>query len=83
MSTPCRELSPPIESYRTGRLPVSHGHELSSEESGNPQGKPVVFLYGNPGGGTVGKQRRIGDPQINSPLPSPASSATRSCMADG
>jgi proline iminopeptidase len=27
-------------------------HELYFEESGNPRGKPVVFLHGGPGGGT-------------------------------
>jgi len=57
-----RTYSPPIEPYRIGRLPVSNGHELYFEESGNPKGKPVVFVHGGPGGGTEGKQRRFFDP---------------------
>jgi proline iminopeptidase len=54
---------PPIDPFRTGRLPVSGGHELYFEESGNPKGKPVVFLHGGPGGGTEPKQRRFFDPK--------------------
>ena len=57
-----RTYYPPIEPYRIGRLPVSNGHELYFEESGNPKGKPVVFVHGGPGGGTEGKQRRFFDP---------------------
>jgi proline iminopeptidase len=58
-----RTYYPPIEPYRTGRLPVSGGHELYFEESGNPSGKPVVFLHGGPGGGTEPQQRRFFDPK--------------------
>ncbi|MGZ3419960.1 MAG: prolyl aminopeptidase [Polyangiales bacterium] len=57
-----RTLYPPIEPYRTGRLRVSELHELYFEESGNPNGKPVVFLHGGPGGGTEPKMRRFFDP---------------------
>jgi proline iminopeptidase len=55
-------LYPEIEPYRTGRLRVSDVHEIYFEESGNPQGKPVVFLHGGPGGGTEPKYRRFFDP---------------------
>ncbi len=55
-------LYPEIEPYRTGRLKVSGVHELYFEESGNPSGKPVVFLHGGPGGGTEPKHRRYFDP---------------------
>jgi proline iminopeptidase len=41
---------------------VSGPHELYFEESGNPQGKPVVFLHGGPGGGTEPRMRRYFDP---------------------
>jgi proline iminopeptidase len=51
-----------IEPYRTGRLKVSGVHELYFEESGNPNGKAVVFLHGGPGGGTEPKHRRYFDP---------------------
>jgi proline iminopeptidase len=62
MSTERRTLYPEIEPYRTGRLPVSGGHELYFEESGNPQGKPVIFLHGGPGGGSEPRMRRYFDP---------------------
>lgn len=57
-----RTLYPEIEPYRSGRLAVSDVHELYFEESGNPNGKPAVFLHGGPGGGTDPKQRRFFDP---------------------
>lgn len=59
-----RTYYPPIEPYRIGRLPVTNGHELYFEESGNPKGKPVVFVHGGPGGGTEAKQRRFFDPAV-------------------
>ncbi len=59
---PLTWLYPPVEAYLTGRLKVTHGHELYYEESGNPQGKPVVFLHGGPGGGSDPKQRRFFHP---------------------
>src|SRR5690606_15113241 len=57
-----RTLYPAIEPHRSGRLRVPGGHELYFEESGNPRGKPVVFLHGGPGGGTEPKMRRYFDP---------------------
>jgi proline iminopeptidase len=63
MSSPERRpLYPDLEPFRTGRLAVSKAHELYFEESGNPKGKPVVFLHGGPGGGTEPKHRRYFDP---------------------
>ncbi|GMV18884.1 MAG: prolyl aminopeptidase [Polyangiaceae bacterium] len=62
MSAERRTLYPELEANQTGRLSVSDGHELYWEESGNPQGKPVVFLHGGPGAGTEPKQRRFFDP---------------------
>ena len=41
-----RGLYPPIEPFRSGFLRVSDVHELYFEESGNPDGKPAVFLHG-------------------------------------
>ena len=58
-----RRLYPPVNPYRTGRLRVSELHEIHFEESGNPQGKPALFLHGGPGGGTDPKMRRFFDPQ--------------------
>ncbi len=57
-----RDLYPEIEPYSTGMLPVGDGHEIYYEQSGSPDGKPVVFLHGGPGGGTGPKQRRFFDP---------------------
>lgn len=61
---PTEALYPEIEAYRTGRLGVSDLHEIYYEESGNPSGKPVVFVHGGPGGGTEPKYRRFFDPKI-------------------
>jgi proline iminopeptidase len=57
-----RVLYPEIECFRSGRLRVSDVHEIYFEESGNPAGKPVVFVHGGPGSGTEPKQRRFFDP---------------------
>jgi proline iminopeptidase len=62
MASELRSLYADIEPHRTGRLQVSKTHELYFEESGNPNGKPVVFLHGGPGGGTEPKHRRYFDP---------------------
>jgi proline iminopeptidase len=59
-----RGLYPPIEPFRTGFLRVSDVHEIYFEESGNPDGKPVVFLHGGPGGGTDPKMRTFFNPQV-------------------
>ncbi len=58
-----RTLYPEIEPYNAGFLQVSQLHSVYFEESGNPDGKPVVFLHGGPGGGTVPEQRRFFDPE--------------------
>ena len=58
-----RTLYPEITPYRTDKLKVSHLHTLHYEESGNPQGRPVVFLHGGPGGGGQPQYLRYFDPQ--------------------
>jgi proline iminopeptidase len=55
-------LFPPIEPYRRGRLAVDDMHTLYWEECGNPQGLPVLFLHGGPGGGLSPRHRRFFDP---------------------
>ncbi|GAA4023273.1 prolyl aminopeptidase [Sphingomonas swuensis] len=57
-----RTLYPPIEPYRSGMLEVGDGHSLYWELCGNPQGKPVVFLHGGPGGGASPAHRQQFDP---------------------
>jgi proline iminopeptidase len=59
---PVTWLYPPIEPYRTGMLKVSDVHTIYWEESGNPTGKPAVFLHGGPGGGSDPKVRRFFHP---------------------
>jgi proline iminopeptidase len=57
------DFYPPIKPYNTGYLRVSALHEIYYEESGNPKGKPVVFLHGGPGGGTNAKMRCFFNPK--------------------
>jgi proline iminopeptidase len=58
-----RDLYPAIEPYNQGKLKVSALHTIHYEESGNPYGKPVIFLHGGPGGGIVPMYRQYFDPQ--------------------
>lgn len=53
---------PEIEPYDSGLLPVGDGQQIYWETSGNPEGKPAVFLHGGPGGGTKPDNRRLFDP---------------------
>tara|TARA_Y100001934_G_scaffold7361_1_gene10002 strand:+ start:3262 stop:4215 length:954 start_codon:yes stop_codon:yes gene_type:complete len=63
MNTDRRTLYPELEPYRIGRLKVSDVHEISFEESGNPDGKPAIFVHGGPGGGCTPTHRRYHDPE--------------------
>lgn len=56
-------MYPEIEPYASGMLDVGDGHSVYWEECGNPDGKPVVFLHGGPGGGCSATQRRMFDPE--------------------
>ncbi|MGW5108855.1 prolyl aminopeptidase [Nocardia sp. NPDC004123] len=58
-----RTLYPPIEPYEQGLLDVGDGQRLYYEVSGNPDGKPAVFLHGGPGGGTSPYHRQFFDPE--------------------
>ena len=58
-----RTLYPAIEPYESGMLDVGDGHRLYWELCGNPDGKPVVFLHGGPGGGSSPDHRRQFDPE--------------------
>lgn len=59
---PRRGLHPEHEPHQTGHLQVSELHRVYYEVSGNPQGKPVLFVHGGPGGATDPKHRRFFDP---------------------
>lgn len=56
-------LYPEIQPYDTGMLSVSDRHTIYYEQAGNPEGKPVVFLHGGPGGGSNASYRRYFDPE--------------------
>jgi proline iminopeptidase len=57
-----RELYDLIEPFDTGFLQVGSGHEIYYEQSGNPRGKPALFVHGGPGGGGDVNARRFFDP---------------------
>lgn len=57
-------LFPPLEPYQKHFLPVTKLHTIYFEESGNPEGIPILFLHGGPGGGTEPDHRRLYDPNI-------------------
>lgn len=59
-----KDLYPPIEPYNQGKLKVSQLHTIHYEESGNPQGKPVIFLHGGPGGRINPMYRQYFDPKL-------------------
>ena len=62
MTSPLRTLYPEIEPFNTGYLKVSDIHTVYFEESGNPEGKPAIFVHGGPGGGSNPAHRRYHDP---------------------
>ena len=55
-------LYPESPPWRTHALPVSHGHVLHVEESGDPEGICAVLLHGGPGSGSSPLLRRFFDP---------------------
>ena len=55
-------LYPPITPYHKFKLSVNSLHNIYVEESGNPKGKPVIFLHGGPGGGTEPIYRQYFNP---------------------
>jgi len=57
-------LYPPIEPFDQRMVEVGQGHKLYVEQSGNPNGEPVVVLHGGPGGGCSPAMRRYFDPKI-------------------
>ena len=58
-----RTLYPKIASYKQEWLSVDECHQLYIELSGNPDGIPVVYLHGGPGGGSSENHRRYFDPE--------------------
>ncbi|MCP3675093.1 MAG: prolyl aminopeptidase [Gammaproteobacteria bacterium] len=56
-------LYPEIKPYAEHSLEVSDIHNLYIEECGSPDGIPVVFIHGGPGGGCNSDHRRFFDPE--------------------
>ena len=59
-----RSLYPEIKENFSKMLKVDETHTIYYEESGNPQGVPVVFLHGGPGCGTSASGRQYFDPEF-------------------
>ena len=57
-----KELYPKITPFNSFKLKASDIHEIFIEQSGNPNGKPVVFLHGGPGGGIESIYRQYFNP---------------------
>jgi len=57
------KLFPPIKPFNEFYLEVSTKHKIYVEESGNPNGKPVIFLHGGPGGGIEPIYRQYFNPK--------------------
>ena len=51
-----------IEPYASGRIALDALHTMHWETCGNPDGVPLVFLHGGPGGGCLPHHRRFYDP---------------------
>lgn len=58
------KLYPDIESYTNGFLDLDGHQKMYWEISGNPKGRPVVFLHGGPGAGASPSHRRFFDPNF-------------------
>lgn len=56
-------LYPRITPNKTWTIPVDSPHQLYVEESGNPNGVPVVFVHGGPGAGCEEYHRCFFDPE--------------------
>ncbi|MFC1790680.1 prolyl aminopeptidase [Patescibacteria group bacterium] len=56
-------LYPKIEPFKSDFLQVSDIHKIYYEESGNRDGKPILFLHGGPGFGTTPRDRRFFNPE--------------------
>ncbi|PPB82621.1 proline iminopeptidase [Albidovulum inexpectatum] len=55
-------LYPQVEPFDQRMIDVGDGHRLYVEQSGHPDGQPVVVLHGGPGGGCSPAMRRYFDP---------------------
>lgn len=58
-----RDLYPKIKPYATRKIEVDSVHVLYVEESGDPDGIPVLFVHGGPGAGCSPYHRCFFDPE--------------------
>lgn len=61
--SPMLDLFPAITPYSSGFLEVDSQHNIYWEQSGNPEGVPIVLLHGGPGAGATPTHRRFFDPE--------------------
>lgn len=54
---------PPIQAFDTGFICVGSNHHIYYEQSGNPNGVPVVFLHGGPGSSSNNGHREYFNPE--------------------
>ncbi|MDH5395756.1 MAG: prolyl aminopeptidase [Gammaproteobacteria bacterium] len=59
-----RNLFPDIKPYKTQHIHVDAPHSIYVEESGNPEGIPVLFVHGGPGAGCEAYHRSFFDPNV-------------------
>lgn len=57
-------LYPLVEPFDQRMLDVGDGHTVYMEQSGRPDGMPVVVVHGGPGGGCSPAMRRYFDPSV-------------------
>lgn len=57
-------LYPPLDPFDQRMMEVGDGHVIYVEQSGNPDGIPVIVLHGGPGGGCSPAMRRYFDPSV-------------------
>jgi proline iminopeptidase len=55
-------LYKPTKAIQLGKIKVSDIHTIAFTVYGNPQGKPVLFVHGGPGGGTTPAMARFFNP---------------------
>ncbi len=58
------DFYPEIAPYQHELLNVGDGHQIYIEQSGNPDGQPVLFIHGGPGAGCSTNDRRFFDPAV-------------------
>ena len=57
-------LYPPVEPFDQRMFDRGDGHSIYVEQSGRPDGLPVVVVHGGPGGGSSPAMRRYFDPSV-------------------